>query len=472
MKPWEKFQQEQPSAKPWEKFAPQVTSQPSLIDVATGPATVGDWARGRVEEAKEVVSPEFWKGVAGDVTKPLPPITTENIAKLTNPSQAAVEGMSGAVLGTMPVTALPSAARSFLFKPAAKATGAATKMALEGAGKAGYSVPRSNIKQNFLTNLGERFGGKQAIEAAAQAKNQPVTNKLAAKALGLSDDIPITVDVLKAIREEAGKAYEAVRNVGVLSADDTYRAGLKKIKTEFSGASKDFPELASKEVAKLSDALNKKVISSEGAIEMIKNLRDAARSSFGPTASAKDKLLGKAQRKAADALEDLIERNIEPKLGKNMLDAYRKARQTIAKTYTVEGALVGENVSAQKLARIAKKTPVSGELKQIAQFAESFPRLSRVEMGAPASGGLFEPLVYGMSGAAATGGPGAAAAAIPIIGKPIARHLMTTIPKTSVARTPSSLESFLAQRGFLGSASAASEIQSMKELEKLLSGKR
>ena len=468
MKPWEKFQQEQPSAKPWEKFAPQVTSQPSLIDVATGPATVGDWARGRVEAAKEVVSPEFWKGVASDVTKPLPPITPENIAKLTNPSQAAVEGMSGAVLGTMPVTALPSAARSFLFKPAPKATGAATKMALEGAGKAGYSVPRSNIKQNLLTNIGERAGGKQAIEAAAQAKNQPVTNKLAAKALGLSDDIPITVDVLKAIREEAGKAYEAVKNVGALSSDDTYRAGLRKIKTEFSGASKDFPELASKDVAKLADSLNKKVISSEGAVEMIKNLREAAQSSF----ARNDKLLGKAQRKAADILEDLIERNIEPKLGKQMLDAYRNARKTIAKTYTVEGALVGENVSAQKLARIAKKKPVSGELKQIAQFAESFPRLSRVDLGAPPSGGLLEPLLYGITGAATTGGPGAAAAAIPIIGKPIARHLMTTIPKTSVVRTPSSLESFLAQRGFLGSASAASEIQSMKELEKLISGKR
>ena len=77
---------------------------------------------------------------------------------------------------------------------------------LKMAGEAGYSVPKSNVKQTFWTNLGERFGGKQAIEATAQIKNQPVTNKLAAKALGLADDTPLTPEVLSGIRQEAGKA--------------------------------------------------------------------------------------------------------------------------------------------------------------------------------------------------------------------------------------------------------------------------
>ena len=323
---------------------------------------------------------------------------------------------------------------------------------LKMAGEAGYSVPKSNVKQTFWTNLGERFGGKQAIEATAQIKNQPVTNKLAAKALGLADDTPLTPEVLSGIRQEAGKAYEAIRNLGTLSADDVYRNSLREIRNKFAGASKDFPELSNPQVGRLVRALSKPTISAEGAIEQVKNLRGAAKSNLMPTSSASDKLLGNAQRKAAEALDDLIERNIEPNLGAEILNNYKAARQLIAKTYTVEQALnpATGNVNATILARAAKKgVPLTGELKTAADFAKAFPRLSREPIGAPASGGLFEPLVYGGVGAATTGGAGAVAAAVPIIGKPIARNLMTTIPK--VGKAPSEfLSNYIVQRSIFG----------------------
>src|SRR4030066_1359166 len=53
-------------------------SNPSLMDVATGPATIGDWASGRLQAAKDVVTPEYWKGIGQELTKPMPAIPTEN----------------------------------------------------------------------------------------------------------------------------------------------------------------------------------------------------------------------------------------------------------------------------------------------------------------------------------------------------------------------------------------------------------
>lgn len=438
-------------------------SEPEEKSSDLGSLVFGDmsgeqYLKNRTDAVKSVFDPETWKKVGQDLTKPYPKALNNGklISEEISPEESENnrnEAMS-LVSSVLPVSRLSGLARKSILKPVSQSV-PLKEAALDVASKAGYSLPRSNIKQGFLTNLGERFGGKQAIEATAQMKNQPVTNKLAAKALGLAEDTAITPELLKGIREQAGKAYEAVKNVGALSADSSYQQGLKSLTDKFSGASKDFPELASQEVAKLAQALNKKTISSEGAVEMVKNLRDAAKSNLRGIATQQDKTLGRAQRQAADLLEDLIERNIEPKLGPQMLGAYRKARALIAKTYTVEGALIGENVSAQKIAKAASKVKLTDELKQIADFSTVFPRLTRAEAGAPASGGLLEPMIYGGMGSLATGPAGALASAIPIIGKPIARRFMTTIPKSQNQKAlADALDNLLVQRGAIGAGSA------------------
>lgn len=429
--------------------SPSQKTEPTLGSFLTGETSPKDYMTGIVDRVKSI--PVTLKQSAEDLVKP-PSISPERDRDKPLLTDEMKENLIGVATSVGPTSAFTKAARTRIL--AAKPADTVKQATMELAGKAGYSLPRSNIKESFWTNLGERFGGKQAIEATAQIKNQPITNKLTAKALGLADDTPITKEVLHDIRQNAGKAYEAVKNVGVLSSDDTYRAGLKEISSTLSGASKDFPELASKDVAKLVSALNKKTITSEGAVEMVKNLRSMANSNLGPLSGAQDKLLGRAQKKAADLLDDLIERNIEPKLGKEMLGKYRDARTLIAKSYTVEKALNPStgNVSATAIGKASRKgAPLTNELAQIAEFSQAFPRITREPSGAPASGGLFEPMVYGTAGALATGGPGAAAAAIPIIGKPLARKLMTTVPKASKETAlANALDNYLLQRGLLG----------------------
>lgn len=447
-------------AGPSEAITEPEEKRSDLGSLVFGDMTGQQYLKNRTDAVKSAFDPQTWKE---GFSKPFPKVMEGGKLKLDEipdeEKQKYRDEAMNLVSSVNPFTNLGKTASAFL-KPAA--SGPTRNAALEVAADVGFHVPRSNIKQSFLTNLGERFGGKQAIEASAQAKNQPITNKLAARALGLSDDVTITPEILKDIRSKAGEAYEAVKQVGVLTADDSYRSALKELKSKLAGASKDFPELASSEVEKLASALNKKTISSEGAVEMVKNLRDAAKSNLRGIASSQDKLLGKAQRKASEILEDLIERNIEPKLGKEMLESYRKARNLIAKTYTIEGALVGENVAASGIVKAGKKVKLEDELKQIADFSTVFDKLTKVEMGAPASGGLFEPMVYGAAGNLAGGPVGTAAAAFPIIGKPIARKFMTTVPKKSSQKTQQNmlakaLEQYMAQRGIQGAGLSLDE---------------
>lgn len=435
MKPWEQYQKQEG---PWTQYAEPVETTDGLMD-----------------QMKSRVSgffdPETWKQ-AGQELANFPPFPTEDGRLPRQDGDVAFPEGFEETAKDIAVMAGPTTSAGKLrsmFQP--KVADPVRQETLKSIGEVGYSVPRSTIKETPLTNIGERFGGKQAIEATAELKNQPITNRLAAKALGIAEDTPLTPEVLSGIRETAGKAYEVAKSVGVLKPDSNYMKALSNIETKFAGASKDFPELASNAAKQLASALRKPQMTAKGVVEQIKYLRDSAKSNLMPTAGPEAKLLGKAQRSAADALDDLLGSHVSRKLGKKAHKDYLEARKQIAKTYTVEKALnpATGNVVGREIAKQSKKVPLTGELKKIADFSKAYPLLSRERTSAPASGGLFEPLVYGISGGAAYGDPsGAAAAFIPMIGKPLARKLMTTVPKSRPPRNI--MGNALAQRGVLG----------------------
>lgn len=420
----------------------------TLLGAITGSNTVPEWGSAVTDRVKAIFDPQTYKNIASELS----PSAWNKVA--TN--RSLFEGAtSGGQIGTgldrqqlypertasaqkglndlvgnlfmAPVQKVSGAAISTLFPKTAEQT--AKESLLKTVGEAGYSIPRADINQTWLTNLLNRFGGKEGIESATRVKNQPITNKLAAKALGLADDAPVTPEVLKGLRDKAGEAYNNLANLGPLKTDKAYLDGLRGVLDKYSGASKDFPELASQQVTKLVKGLMKKDISSEGAVEMVKNLRKLGEGNLKSLAPA-DKLLGKAQQSAANVLDDLLARNI-PK-GSNLFETYKQARQLIAKTYTVERALnpATGNVSAQEIARQAKKgIPLTNELKTIAEYGRGFPRVAKEPIGPPPAGGLLEPLIYGTGGTVFAGPAGSAAAMIPIIGKPIARTFGSTVPK-------------------------------------------
>jgi len=443
MKPWESYQ---PKTGPWSEYqATEVAPDQGYIDTVKG-------------RLSSIVDPETWKQAGQDLAN-FPPLPRDDaggydVGKIMADPQ--MEGLAKDVAIMSPVTGLAKATR-LLDKPAQSASDIAKQQTLKETGEAGYSLPKSNIKATWSTNLMERFGGKQAIEHTARMKNQPVTNAKAAKALGLSDNVPITPEILDGVRAEAGKAYEALKTGTMMKADKQYISDLDKISKKYSGASKDFPELANfgmadNSVAGYVKGLRKENISIDGALEQVKIMRymgNKNRKSLDPLVQ----ILGKGQKKAADVLDDLIGRSVKGQAGEEAFKNYQAARKLIAKTYTVEDSLVGSSVNAAKLAKdLKKRKPLSGGLKDIAKFGLNHPNVAKIPQGQAPSGGALEPLVYGVTGMAASGGPGVAAAAIPILGKPIARHLSTKIPRKARERmSPDILENALIQKSLIGS---------------------
>lgn len=297
--------------------------------------------------------------------------------------------------------------------------------AIKKAVDTGYVIPPTQAKPTLGNRLLEGLSGKITTAQNASAKNAGVTNSLAAKSLGLSDDVKLTPEVLGDLRKQAGTAYDAVANSGVIQPSKAYSDALDKISEPALKAAQGFPNAKVSPVVDLVDSLRSPSFDAGSAVSKIKELRTAADDAFrsGNTDVAR------ASKAAATALESAVEEHLTKIGNPEALQKFRDARQLIAKTYSVEKALNGTtgNVDAKKLAaQLAKGKPLSGELKQAAEFAARFPKAAQTVEG---MGSLPQtsPLDWAASGAigAATSNP---LALLGVAARPAARGLALSGP--------------------------------------------
>lgn len=245
---------------------------------------------------------------------------------------------------------------------------AAVRGAVQSARQAGYVIPPTQARPTLANRALEGFSGKITTAQNASAKNQPITDELAKKAIGAADLSPAGI---KAVRDGADQAYtNLAQSVPHFVADSAFEAAVRG-----AGGSKALPGIANKEIDTLIDALaGQKQLNPQQTIESIKRLRFEGGGNKGAQDPTK-RALGAAQMKIAGALEDLIDRNLTG--APEVLANYRTARQTLAKVYDVEEALnpASGHVDAKKIAQLQEKgRPLTGELKTIANFAGQFPK--------------------------------------------------------------------------------------------------
>lgn len=243
---------------------------------------------------------------------------------------------------------------------------------VQDAQEAGYVTPPSLSNPTTANRLMEGIGGKVKLQQEASMENQSITNALAARALGQSESMPMSSEALANLRATAVQnGYEPIRKIGTIEADDALRASLNNMVAKYQGAARIDPRLGNPQVQQIADALDKPSFNSSDMVDAISSLRSSADDAF----SAGNRALGKAYKEAAGSLEDLIERNLANQGNPNssaMLDAYRGARELMAKSYSVGKALNDEtgNISAFNLLRQAKGGgKLSGDLKTIADYA-------------------------------------------------------------------------------------------------------
>ena len=274
----------------------------------------------------------------------------------------------------------------------------------------GYKMPPTQASGGILNQTLEGIAGKLSTAQEASVRNQGITNKLAAKSLGLPEDTVLTTDLLKSIRKDAGQAYENLKLSGTVKTSPKFVQALDNIKPyqDAIQAAKDFPEELANPIIKIVDSLKRPNFDVNSAVSKINLLRNDADKAFknGDTA------LAKANKDASQVLENTIENHLANTKQTDLLNKFKDARQLIAKSYEVEKAMnaVTGSVSAQKLAgRLQAGKPLSGELKDIAKFGLAFPKAS--QMPEKVGGALpFSPLDVGYAtlagGGALLGGEG------------------------------------------------------------------
>lgn len=348
----------------------------------------------------------------------------------------ALGGAAGAG-GQWVANKLPGVVRSFSDKAKQEVKAAESAAAQKfGAAKAGadlgYVIPPADLNPGMLSEAASGFSGKIKTAQVASQRNQTVTDKLARKALGLADDAVLDGDALQRIRLVAGQKYEAVKNVGTIQPGAAYTKALDDAVAPFTSQAKSFPNRKLPAIVEDIQALKTGAFDAGDAIETVKVLRNDADKAY----AAGDKIAGKAYKQAASAMENAIDDHLV-KIGApaDLLKAYRDARQMIAKTYTVQKALNAEtgSVNAQTLAReLAKGKPLSGELKQAAQFATAFKQATQSLKEAPKQ---LSPLDFAFAGSSAlsTGSPIGLAG---LLARPMARSALLSKPVQSAALKP------------------------------------
>lgn len=238
----------------------------------------------------------------------------------------------------------------------------------------GYRVPPATTNPTFANRALETASGKIATQQAAASANQSVTNRLAAQALGLNPEVPLTKSAIQSVRATAAQDYAAIGNVPKIPLDDTFTQQIQSIVSQFNKTAEEIPSLANKDLDPVASELSTTPqLSGQAALGAIRGLRNKAETAF----RAGDGGTGSAYKQMANALEDAVDRGISSQGPEyqGVVDAFRTARQRIAIAHSVEDAFNPStgNVIAPKLGTALKNgEPLSGHLRTIAEFSNSF----------------------------------------------------------------------------------------------------
>lgn len=316
-------------------------------------------------------------GLVGAATGAL---TTEG--GLKDRAEGALGGALGGAVGTVAGKAIGAGANAIKSTIANKlAAQAPQRAAVQAAQDAGYVLPPNQVQPSALNALMQAWSGPVKTTQVAAAKNQATTNALAARAVGLAEDQPITAAALDSVRSRAGNAYDAVSSAGTITPTPAYDAALDKIIAPYKTAASGFPNAKPNPIIDAVDSLRSDSFDAASAIAKTKELRADASAAFAKG----DKSAGNALKAASNAIEDQIDQHLVASgAPADTLQNFRDARQLIAKTYDVQKAIKGDNISAQTLANTQSKTGrLTNELATIAETANRFPKATALLKEAP-----------------------------------------------------------------------------------------
>ena len=250
-----------------------------------------------------------------------------------------------------------------------------------------------------------------AVDKIASLKNADITDSLGRKSLGLPEGAPLTKETFKNYRSEQAKSFQAVEAIkDPIKFSEDYLGSLKKLESNISKAEERFPNIVkTPEITKLTRELSRgKTITPEEAIQTMRFLREEATRNIKSEKEGSQRL-GRVQKKAATAIENLIEESLNKPETKDLIPAFRQGRENTAKSYAIEESMVGDRLSAAELSK--SDAPLTGELGLIKKMYQNHKSIMQDAANIKGKG-LDRWMDYGLAAAAlATGHPKLAMAA-------------------------------------------------------------
>lgn len=289
-----------------------------------------------------------------------------------------------------------------------KAVNAPRDQAIELARENGITIDPASANPSILNRWMQGFAGSAKTQLLASTKNIPVVNDIVRRNFGIDQATPLSPEALGQVRKiAAAEGYEPIRSLGDIKLDADYFKALDTVEATPAGASKSFnvkPSPLQEAVQIAREPKTPGSFDASSAVDLIKLFREQADSAFAKGEPA----LAKGYKQITKALEDQIDRHLNTPsqyanpVAADLITKYRVARQKIAQTYDVQDALNGNNVDARVLAKKLKKgTPLSGNLKDLAEIATRFGGSMRATEKA---GGINNPYVQGGWGDLGLGG--------------------------------------------------------------------
>lgn len=295
-------------------------------------------------------------------------------------------------LGVKKAPVVASAADDFLAKREAalakKGIDRSVKdKAIKEAQDAGFKLTPATADAGLGLRVAEGIAGSPKLQQGARIKNVEKASELIKKDVGLDPLTPLSRGALEEVIAKQGKVYEELRGAGNFTADADYAKSLKILRMEVKARDK-FKTRSNPEFNSVLEDLNSRNFSAEDAVDLMKDLRSEASANLraserGATSKSQQLALGQFQKKAAKALEDMVNRNLEQSGRGDLAARFAEARKTIAKSKNYLKAIDEHgNIDARKLGDLKKGGAYfTDEGAKVANFGAGFPELSSIPRG-------------------------------------------------------------------------------------------
>jgi hypothetical protein len=248
-----------------------------------------------------------------------------------------------------------------------------------------------------------------ALDTHASLANYGNTLKLLREDLKTPSGTPlpkstaISDSTLNTFIKQHGEVYQKISDMKDPVVYTTkYKDAIQNLQGDMAEAIQQYPDLMKTDgLATLQNSLTTgKNTNTAASIQIIRKLRDDANRVLSSTEPKPEMFaLAKLQKKAANAVEDLLGQHLKDTGNSQLFDAFQNSRTQIAKAYAIKNSLDGTVFSSSKLAKNGEG--LTGNLKVIQDMQLQHPNLMidprniNRSGGGKASGALIGSVIAG-----------------------------------------------------------------------------